>query len=192
MCKEFIVMRHNAGHSNIQWFPILFHVCLVFWHRCLDKDLWLQMDRIAMKRYFCLWVFGRMTLALPNLNDVDFSDHKSQHWWEWHYSFLFSRSHENGHIWPCFTIQSQGINQSTKLLLILNVLCCSNNMTQKNTSITPVMYKKISIFKVLSNPTKGPVHLDLFRLFASEVFGPDHVQGTARMCSGHLPRGNHL
>ena len=29
----------------------------------LTKDLWLQMDGIAMKGYFCQWAFGKMTLA---------------------------------------------------------------------------------------------------------------------------------
>jgi len=76
------------------------------------------------------------------------SDHKNQQeevWWEWHYSFLLSHPHENGHFWPLFTIQSQGIKQTTTLLFILNVLWCKNNLMQKMTSITPFIYKIIHL-----------------------------------------------
>ena len=64
-------------------------------------------------------------------------------WWEWHYSFILSRPHEHGHFWPFFTIQRQGIEQTTNLLFILKFLRCSNNQMQKMTSITPSIYETI-------------------------------------------------
>ena len=76
------------------------------------------------------------------------SDHKNQQeevWWEWHYSFLLSHPHENGHFWPLFTIQSQGIKQTTTLLFILNALGCKNNLMQNMTSITPFIYEIIHL-----------------------------------------------
>ena len=70
-----------------------------------------------------------------------------------------------------FKIQSQGLEQSETLFLFWKILWFSNNLMQKMTSIThfiykishlEVFFKKIcleilTIFKVLANPTKGPV-----------------------------------
>ena len=112
------------------------------------------------------------------------SGHKNQQekvLWDWHYSFLLSHPHEKGPFWPFFTMQSQVIKQTTTLLFILNILCCKNNLMQKMTSITPSIHKIIHLkiffknlaslttFMVLGIPTKGPVHLELFCPFASEV-----------------------
>ena len=58
-------------------------------------------------------------------------------YWEWHYSFLLSCTHKNGHFWSFFTIKSQGIKRSTILLFILNVLWCSNNLMQTNDFYNP-------------------------------------------------------
>ena len=69
------------------------------------------------------------------------SDHKNQqqqNWWEWHYFFLLSCPHEHGHFWLFFTIQRQGLEQTTNLLFILKVLRCSNNLMQRMTSIIPI------------------------------------------------------
>ena len=108
------------------------------------------------------------------------SEHKNQQikiWWEWYYSFLLCRPHE--HFWPFFTIQRQGIEQTTNLLFILKVLRWSNNLMQKMTSITPSIFKSIfqncwpeilTIMKVLAKTTRGPVHLQLFR--PSVIRGP--------------------
>ena len=73
------------------------------------------------------------------------SDHKNQQkkTKEWHHSVLLSRPHEHDHFWPFFTMQRQGIEQTTNLLFILKVLRCSNNLMQKMTSITPSIYKTI-------------------------------------------------
>ena len=78
-------------------------------------------------------------------------------------------------------INSQGIEQTTTELFILKFLWCSNNLMQKSKtpSIHEIIHLKlffknfaqeiITIFKVIDNPTKGPVYLDVFRPFASEV-----------------------
>ena len=100
---------------------------------------------------------------------------------EWHHCFLLSRSHE-----PCFTIQSQGIEQTKPmkpLIFILKFLWCSNNMMKKMTSITPSIYEIHCLevfFKIftskfwpilgLGNPTVGPVHLGL--LHPSAISSP--------------------
>ena len=64
-----------------------------------------------------------------------------KNWLEWHYFFLLSCSHENGHFWPFFTIQIQGVEQTTTMLFILNVMWCSNNQMQKRTPITYSIYE---------------------------------------------------
>ena len=90
-----------------------------------------------------------MKISLPNLNDIDFRSSESTEkiWWEWHYSFLLSRPHEHGHFWPFFTIQIQGIEQTTNLLFILKVLRCSNNLMQKNDFYNP--------FYLLNSPSES-------------------------------------
>ena len=114
------------------------------------------MDGIATKCCFSRRALGRMTLELKISSKIRMtwtSDRKNQQkyvWWEWHYSFLFSRPHEHGHFWLFFTIQRQGIEQTTNLLFILKVY--------------------FSIMKVLAKTTRGPVHLQLFR--PSVIRGP--------------------
>ena len=71
--------------------------------------------------------------------------------------------HENGHFGPFFTIQSQGIKQTTTLLFILNVLCCKNNLMQKMTSITPPIYKIIHLKIFFKNLASNFDHFQGFR-----------------------------
>ena len=67
---------------------------------------------------------------------------------------------KNDHFWPFFTIQRQGIEQTTNLLFILKVLRCSNNLMQEMTSITPSIYKtvhqKVILTPMKDKPTVGP------------------------------------
>ena len=92
------------------------------------------------------------------------------------FSTLLSCPHEHGHLWQFFTIQSQGIEQTTTLDFTLKVL-----WQQKMTSITPSIYEIIHL-KVFSNILlrnlnhfQGPVHLELFCSFASEVLGLSRI-----------------
>ena len=70
-----------------------------------------------------------MTLAFQNqwwylyqIWMIWISDHKDQQKkFDWSgMALLLFRSHENGHFWPFFTIQNQGIEQTKSLLLCWN------------------------------------------------------------------------
>ena len=68
--------------------------------------------------------------------------------------------------WPFFTIQRQGIEQTTNLLFILKVLRCSNNLMQK---LWPEI---LTLKKDLDKPTVGLVHLQLFRPSVIRIQSP--------------------
>ena len=66
-------------------------------------------------------------------------------------------------------IQSQSIKQTTTLILILNINPFYILDYPYKDIFQKICFKILTIFKVLGNLTKGPVHVELFPPYALEV-----------------------
>ena len=90
-------------------------------------------------------------------------------------------NNEHGHFGPFLITQIQGIEQTKTLHLTLKVLWLRQQSDAKIDFYLKVcIFQKIcsqilTIFEVLDNPTKDPVHLELFCPFASEVLGTKYI-----------------
>ena len=116
-----------------------------------NKVLQLMLE-LAWKGLVKMTLFHKLkivqTLLKKGMDLIKFELHglqiiriKKKVWWDWHYSFLLFRPHENGHFWPFLPIQSQGIRQTTTLLFILNVFGVATIWCKKW-----LLYIKLSIW----------------------------------------------
>ena len=110
------------------------------------------------------------------------------------YSSILFPNFPTSWTWPFLTIQNQGLKQTPILIFILKLLSCSQQSNARNdfyNSFYPFesSFQKISWFsRFFANITKGPVHLELFRPFASEVLAWCQIFH----CSIHVKIWKHL
>ena len=83
--------------------------------------------------------------------------------------------------WPCFTIQSQGIEQAKTLHFTLKVLWCSNNLMEKNEFYNPFYLWKYR-FECMYFSKNLPKNFNLFQGFRQSYKRPVTFRAISSLC----------